>query len=141
MIIIIIIYSNFLSKKFNGGGYKPLIQVRGSRSHQSKIQMEDRKDEDTCKKGKMAEKKLTQIFFYKLRQANPYNIYLFYPFYICALFEKLSHSLFCCFCCLCSLTKKSVLIRFLNFFRFRFNRLLWSPQVYIVKIKRRPIKT
>ena len=120
-----------------GRGYKPLIQVRGSCSHQSKIRMEDRKDEDTCKEGKMAEKKV----FYKLRQANPYNIYLFYPFYICALFEKLSHSLFCCFCCLCSLTKKSVLIRFLNFFRFRFNRLLWSPQVYIIKVKRRPIKT
>ena len=42
------------SIRFNGHGYKLLILVRGSRFHQSKTQMECQKDEDTCKKGKMA---------------------------------------------------------------------------------------
>ena len=35
-------------------GYKPLILVKGSRSHQSKIQVEGRKDEDNRKKEKVA---------------------------------------------------------------------------------------
>ena len=30
---------------------------------------------------------------------------------------------------------------FMSLFFLRFNRLLWSSQVYIVKIKRRPINT
>ena len=42
------------SIRFNGRGYKPLVRVRGNISHQSKIQMEDQKDEVTRKKGKMA---------------------------------------------------------------------------------------
>ena len=43
------------SIRFNGCSYKPLIWIRGSRSHRSKTQMDCWKDEDTRKKGKMAE--------------------------------------------------------------------------------------
>ena len=34
----------------NGRGYKPLMRIRGSCSHQSKTKMEGQKDEDTGKK-------------------------------------------------------------------------------------------
>ena len=52
------------SIRFNVRGYKPLIRVEGSRSHRSKTQMEGRKDEDTRKKGKMAEKRVCGINHY-----------------------------------------------------------------------------
>ena len=40
------------SIRFNGGSYKPLIWIRGSRSHRSKTQMEDQKARIPARKGR-----------------------------------------------------------------------------------------